>query len=235
MLPDLYWVYKKLFNAFGPQGWWPTTAPDENKPVHRGKPPGLERERFEIIIGAILTQNTSWRNVEKALENLIKKKMIDVNTIAACEDTRLAELIRPAGYYNQKARRLKDFASFLLTEYDGKTINLFSHDLETLREKLLCLKGIGPETADSIILYAAQKPIFVIDAYTIRILRRLGFEVKGYEDAQKLFMSNLPNDVKVFKEYHALLVHLGKNYCKKQKPLCNSCPLTGICRFSKGS
>lgn len=235
MQTRVYSVYKKLFDAFGPQGWWPTTPPDEIKPIHTGKKPEKERERLEIIVGAILTQNTSWKNVEKALENLNKEKMMDVYKIANTENTILAELIKPAGYYNQKAERLKSFAEFLIKKYDGETTKLFSLDVEKLRNELLNLKGVGPETADSIILYAAEKPVFVVDAYTTRIFSRLGFDAKGYEELQKLFMENLPNDVSIFKEYHALLVNLGKNYCKKKEPDCKKCPLLDICRFSKDS
>jgi len=235
MKTSVYMVYKKLFDAFGPQGWWPITADGETKPVHSGKEPNNERERFEIIVGAILTQNTSWRNVEKAIENLNRERMVDVRRVANSDENYFAELIKPAGYYNQKAKRLKGFAEFLLKKYDGDTAKLFSLDLKDLRSELLNLKGIGPETADSIILYAAEKPVFVVDAYTTRIFSRLGFTAKDYDELQKLFMENLPRDVALFKEYHALLVNLGKNYCKKNKPDCNRCPLSDICRFQKHS
>ena len=228
---DLYQIYKMLLDAFGEQGWWPLTDEGEVRPKHTGKKPSKERERFEIVIGAILTQNTSWKNVERAIENLNRENLIDIQKIDEIEINKLAAIIRSAGYFNQKARRLKDFVRFLIDNYDGKLENLFSLEMRRLREELLSIKGIGKETADSIILYSALQPIFVIDAYTKRIMKRLGLGDKNYDELQEMFMSSLPKDQRLFAEYHALLVHLGKNYCKKSKPNCKVCPLNGMCKY----
>ena len=209
-------VYNKLHNAFGPQGWWPLTIKGFESKHHSGEPKN-DKHRFEIIIGAILTQNTNWKNVEKALYNLSKSNMLDADKIIKSKKEKIAKLIRPAGYYNQKAGRLKIVAKFILK------------NKAPTRGQLLEVNGIGPETADSILLYAFNKPFFVIDAYTKRIFGRLGCKKDGYDEWQKLFMDNLPSDVKLFNEYHALLVELGKNYCKK-KPVCGVCPVKGICK-----
>lgn len=208
-------IYDQLYNSFGPQGWWPLTIRHESK-HHAGKPKNFNH-RFEIVIGAILTQNTNWKNVEKALYNLSKNNLVDINKIKRIKKEKLAELIKPAGYYNQKAERLKIVAEFL------------SKNRNPTREQLLNVKGIGPETADSILLYAFNKPFFVTDAYTKRIFERLGFKVRGYNEWQKLFMDKLPRDMELFKEYHALLVELGKNHCKK-KPICKGCPIKKLCK-----
>lgn len=197
-------IYYKLYKEFGPQHWWPVTS---------------DNTRFEIIIGAILTQNTAWKNVERAIFNLNKNKLIDVNKIIKINKNELAQLIKPAGYYNQKAERLKIVAEFIK-----------NHKNPT-REELLAVKGIGPETADSILLYAFDKPYFVIDAYTKRIFSRLGLckENATYTELQELFHKNLKRDAKLFNEYHALLVELGKNCCKK-KPECMKCPIKKFCK-----
>lgn len=197
-------VYDKLFKAFGPQHWWPGETD------------------FEICTGAILTQNTSWKNVEKAIDNLKSNKLLSFEALKKVEDKKLALLIKPSGYYNQKAKKLKNFINHIAKYYDGSLEKLFKS--KTLREELLSINGIGPETADSMILYAANKPIFVVDAYTKRIFSRLGYKQQSYEEFQKLFMENLTKDAKMFNEYHALLVNLGKNFCRK-KPLCQECPL----------
>ena len=201
-------LYQKLYNAFGPRRWWPADTP------------------FEVIVGAILTQNTSWENVEKAILRLKKKALLHPEKLYSIEESILAEIIRPSGYYNMKARRLKNFMGFLYGEYKGDLSLMFSVDLEVIREKLLGIHGIGKETADSILLYAGFKPIFVVDAYTKRILSRhnLISTDASYQEIQDLFMKNLPGDVPLYNEYHALIVHLGKNYCKK-KPNCTDCPL----------
>jgi len=217
-------IYNKLHSSFGPQGWWPLTVSGYKTRHHSGEPKN-DRHRLEIIIGAILTQNTSWKNVEKALENLSKNKLISIERIKKISQDKLAKLIRSAGYYNQKAERLKIMADFLLKNPMKKLDKL---SIGELRERLLAVKGIGPETADSIILYAFQKPIFVIDAYTKRIFERLGFKEKDYDELQRLFMDNLEKDYKTFNEYHALLVELGKNHCRK-KPSCEKCPIAGYC------
>lgn len=209
-------VYNELYKSFGPQGWWPLTIGGYESKHHAGSPK-TNKHRFEIIIGAILTQNTSWKNVEKALYNLSKNNLINIKKIKKVKQDKLAKLIRPSGYYNQKAERLKLVADFLSKNHSPK------------REQLLGIKGIGPETADSILLYAYNQPFFVIDAYTKRIFERLGCKANNYGEWQNLFMNNLPKDTQLFKEYHALLVELGKNHCKK-KPLCKECPLKGMCK-----
>jgi endonuclease III related protein len=197
-------VYDILYRECGPQHWWPCSS----------------KNNFEIIIGAILTQNTSWNNVERAIKNLKKHNLIDIDKIIKIDNEKLADLIRSAGYYNQKAERLKIVAKFFK---DCKKID---------REALLNIKGIGPETADSILLYTYNKPYFVIDAYTKRIFSRLGIiRADDYQEIQEIFEKNLPQDPKLFNEYHALIVNLGKNICKK-KPLCKECPLNNICKHN---
>lgn len=204
-------IYRRLYHAFGPQRWWPGETP------------------FEIAIGAILTQNTNWGNVEKAIENLKRDKALNVESINNMKTEKLASLIKPAGYFNVKAKRLKAFISFLRNEYHGSLKRMKKEEMQTLRVRLLQVHGVGPETADSILLYALEKPVFVIDAYTKRILSRhiLMEYDKSYEEFQKIFHSSLKRDVKLFNEYHALFVRLGKTYCRK-KPICKGCPLEGI-------
>lgn len=211
-------IYNKLLKSFGPQGWWPLTIKG-NKSKHHVGAPKTKKHRFEIIIGAILTQNTNWKNVEKALYNLSKNNVLDINKIRDINQDKLAQLIRPAGYYNQKAERLKLIAEFL------------SKNKNPEKKQLLNVKGIGPETADSILLYAYQKPYFVIDAYTKRIFERLGYKKDNYDEWQSLFTNNLKKDTKLFNEYHALLVELGKNHCKT-KPVCKECPIKTLCNQS---
>lgn len=202
-------IYRRLYSRFGKQHWWPADS------------------AFEVMVGAILTQNTNWSNVEKAIANLKKERVLEPKAIHSLADKKLARLIRPSGYYNLKARRLKEFLRFFISDYGGSLKKISQVKLPVLREELLSIKGIGPETADSILLYALNKPVFVIDAYTKRILIRhkLLKEGASYADAQKLFMLNLRNDAELFNEYHALLVALGKNYCLKSKPKCSICPL----------
>jgi len=188
---------------------------------------------------ATLTQNINWNNVEKALHNLSKDILIDVNKIVKINQKRLGGLIRPAGYYNQKAERLKIIANYILNNYQGNINHFFNYErldnrglkkhIQELRNELLKIKGIGPETADSIILYAAEKPVFVIDAYTKRIFGRLGFNANDYDAWQRLFMDTLSHDLDVFKEYHALIVEQAKRHCKK-KAECDDCPISGFCR-----
>ena len=203
-----------LMKAYGHQHWWP--AGDKNR-------------EEEIIIGAILTQNTAWTNVEKAIDNLRKNKLINFKKINKINSKKLANLIKSSGYYNQKARKLKAFSNFMKKyDYNLKKIE----NKENLREELLRIHGIGNETADSILLYALNKPIFVVDAYTKRVMHRLKLadENASYDAVQKLFAENLPKDAKLSNEYHALLVKLGKDVCKK-KPVCHKCPLADICIF----
>jgi len=204
-------IYRRLYHAFGPQRWWPGETP------------------FEIAVGAILTQNTNWGNVEKAIDNLKRDKALNVESINNMKTEKLASLIKPAGYFNVKAKRLKAFISFLTNEYHGSLKRMKKEEMQTLRVRLLQVHGVGPETADSILLYALEKPVFVIDAYTKRILSRhiLMEYDKSYEEFQKIFHSSLKRDVKFFNEYHALFVRLGKTYCRK-KPICKGCPIEGI-------
>jgi len=201
-------IYKTLFKAFGPQHWWPGDTP------------------FEIAVGAILTQNTNWGNVEKAIDNLRAARALSAQKIHEMPIDKLAALIRPAGYFNIKAKRLKAFISFLMKNYHGSMKKMKSDDMRLLREKLISVNGIGPETADSILLYAVEKPIFVIDAYTKRILSR--HEIMDhdapYEAFQGLFHEALRRDTRLFNEYHALFVRTGKDFCRP-KPLCHTCPL----------
>lgn len=207
-------IYDRLLENYGPQYWWPGDTP------------------FEIIIGAILTQSTAWTNVEKAITNLKSAGVLSSEAIRNLSLGKLAELIRPCGYYNAKAVKLKAFVVRLSQNYYDNLDNLFALDTQTLRDQLLSIHGIGNETADSIILYAANKPVFVIDAYTRRIIGRIGLlsEDVGYAAFQNFFMNNLPTDVRLFNEYHALLVRMGKEVCQK-RPLCNNCYLTGVCRL----
>jgi len=202
-------IFLKLYSAFGPQHWWPADS------------------SFEVIVGAILTQNTSWANVEKAIVRLKEKKLLDARKLLMLSANKLAVLIKSAGYYNVKAARLKNFIIFFFAIYAGNIKHMGSQNLMILRKQLLTVKGIGPETADSILLYAFDKPVFVIDAYTKRIFsrHRLFTEDVAYEQAQDIFMRNLKSNARLFNEYHALLVKLGKNYCRKQNPKCEICPL----------
>ncbi len=223
MKPTSSSIYQTLFQQYGPQGWWSISG------IYKKLKKLSEQEKWEVIIGTILTQNTSWTNVEKALANLRKNKCLERTAILAIERETLAAYIRSAGYFNQKAERLKIVAQFFtLHSFD----ELEQMEKENLRALLLSIKGIGPETADSILLYAFQKPSFVIDAYTKRILNRIGICKKyiSYDELQKLMEKNLPQDHGLFNEYHALLVEHAKRYCKK-KPNCNLCPLSKSCQM----
>ena len=204
-------IFLRLYSVFGPQYWWPADS------------------SFEVIVGAILTQNTNWSNVEKAIVTLKKKKLLNPRVFFKLSSHRLAGLIKSAGYYNIKAARLKNFIRFFFVMYAGDIKSMGSQDLMILRQQLLTVKGIGPETADSILLYAFNKPVFVIDAYTKRMLcrHRLLAEDATYEQAQDIFMRNLRNDAGLFNEYHALLVKLCKDYCYRHNPECEICPLHG--------
>jgi len=196
-------IYNKLLDHFGRQYWWPADTP------------------FEVMVGAILTQQTSWTNVEKAIAELKKERLLSPRKILRTPASKLHKIIRSSGYYKQKEKKLKIFCRFLIN-IDRASIT---------RTQLLSLWGIGRETADSILLYALGKPIFVVDAYTIRIGERVGlFKAEGYEHVREYFESNLPRRLTLYKEYHALLVELGKNYCKP-KPLCDSCPINRLCQF----
>ncbi|NOX71427.1 MAG: endonuclease III domain-containing protein [Candidatus Micrarchaeota archaeon] len=204
-------IYNKLLSHYGNQNWWPAGT------------------RFEVIVGAILTQNTNWKNVEKAISNLKNVGKLNINSIVHMKRSELEELIKPSGFYRQKAERLQSFCSFILDNF-GSIESMFKTKPEKLRDIILMQNGIGPETADSILLYAGDLPFFVVDAYTRRLLKRVGIgRLESYEEIRHLFESNLPPDVRIYKEYHALIVELSKGFCKK-KPSCNGCPLTDICR-----
>ena len=213
MLADeLEEIYRRLLAHFGPQHWWPGETP------------------FEVMVGAILTQNTDWRNVEKAIANLKEAGVLSLPAMAALSAEDLAEYIRPAGYYNIKAGRLQNLFTMIAENWENDLEYLLQQPASVLREQLLSVKGIGPETADSMVLYAAGQPIFVVDAYTHRILLRheLITEEYDYFQIQELFMDNLREDAALFNEYHALLVQVGKQFCKKSKPRCGGCPLAGV-------
>lgn len=205
-------MYNRLFTFFGPQQWWPGETP------------------FEVMIGAVLTQNTNWRNVEKAIDNLNRAGKLSFKAMSSMPLALIAEYIRPAGYYNIKAGRLMNLFDMINDRYEGDIDLLFSEETDTLRHSLLSVKGIGPETADSILLYAAHRPIFVVDAYTYRILVRHDVipEEYGYDEIQELFMDSLENDTQLFNEFHALIVCVGKQFCKKTVPCCQGCPLEGL-------
>ncbi|MGA2775574.1 MAG: endonuclease III domain-containing protein [Candidatus Omnitrophota bacterium] len=203
--------YKKLYRAFGPQYWWPA------------------KSRFEVIIGAILTQNTSWQNVEKAIANLKKAKALSARKLRRMPKGEIARLIKPSGFFNIKSKRLKEFLRFYFKSYKGDMKRLIRQNAQALRRQLLSVNGIGPETADSILLYALDKPVFVVDAYTKRIFSRHKFIPKNasYDEVQNLFSKNLKDEVKLYNEYHALLVRLAKDYCLKSNPKCSLCPVRG--------
>ena len=206
-------TYHKLFAYYGPQHWWPAEEP------------------FEVIVGAILTQSAAWTNVEKAITHLKEAGALTPKTLRELPSEEIASLIYPSGYYNVKTRKLKAFVNWLGRRYGDNLSDLFDSNFDDLRERLLTVYGIGEETADSIILYAADKPVFVIDAYTRRIMKRLGLKPlsETYAAYQKLFMEYLPTDSKLFNEYHALLVCLGKEVCRK-KPACAHCCLNATGR-----
>jgi len=204
-------MYELLEEAFGPQHWWPAETP------------------FEVMVGAVLTQNTNWKNVEKAIANLKQRELLSPEALHALPREELAELIRPAGYFNIKAKRLKNLIDFLFDRFDGDLDALFALSVYDMREELIRVNGIGRETCDSIVLYAAGKPTFVVDTYTARILLRhdLIDESADYDEIKEQFESSLPSDAALFNEFHAHLVQVGKLYCRK-RPRCETCPLRVI-------
>lgn len=204
-------IFKHLYKFYGPQYWWPA------------------KTKLEVIIGAILTQSTAWSNAEKAIKNLKKYNLISADKLYKIKVDKLAQLIKPSGYYNIKAVRVKNFINFLFNQYQGSLHKMFRDKDGVLRDSLLSIKGLGQETADSILLYAASRPIFVVDAYTKRIFSRhhLINTNDSYQDIQSKFMGHLKHDQYLFGEYHALIVELGKNACRK-KPNCDRCPLINI-------
>lgn len=205
----LYSIYKCLYDSYGPQHWWPA------------------EDSFEVMVGAILTQNTNWKNVERAINNLKKANLLHPYKIQKIRSKKLAELIRPAGYFNIKAERLKAFVQYFIKHYSASVDAMKAEETHVLRKELIDVKGIGPETADSILLYALEHPVFVIDAYTKRILSRHNIldGSHDYETCQQLFHESLPLDTELFNEYHALIVRVGKEHCRT-KQVCNGCPLS---------
>lgn len=201
--------YRRLYRHFGRQHWWPA------------------RTRFEVILGALLTQNTAWVNVKRALGNLRRAGVLSPKKLARVPRPRLARYLRPSGYFRQKTRYLGEFLQHLQKHHQGSVARLLRQPADRLRPELLSLPGIGPETADSILLYAADRPVFVIDAYTRRVLARHGLagEKASYDELQDFFQRNLPRDARLFNEYHALLVAVGKKYCHRVYPDCAACPL----------
>ena len=215
-------IYQRLLTAFGPQHWWPGETP------------------LEVCVGAILTQNTAWTNVEKAIVGLKGAGLLDgeresIERMLTLADEDLAALIRPSGYFNLKTQRLKGFLKFVRNGYGGSLSEMFREPLETLRPKLLDVYGVGPETADSILLYAGGYPTFVVDAYTIRIFSRLGLVEEGisYHAMKAVFEDSLPGDVALFNEYHALIVALGKDYCRPTAPRCGECVAAPNCDYGQ--
>jgi len=208
-VPQLAIYYDVLFRVHGPQHWWPG------------------RTRFEVIVGAILTQNTSWSNVERAIAALRREKLLTATAIEKVSTARLAALIRSSGYFRQKARKLKGFVRFLQREHQGSLNKLFATPTGKLREQLLAVHGIGPETADSILLYAGRHKVFVVDAYTRRILERhaLVHPKASYEEIRALFEQSLPAEPSLYNEYHALIVQTGKHFCHTRQPDCEHCAL----------
>lgn len=202
-------VYQTLREALGHQDWWPGDTP------------------LEIAVGAILTQNTNWKNVEKAIAQLKAAGALNLHKLHILKQEQLAELIRPAGYFNIKAKRLKNFVRHVIDHNDGDLTAFLGQSVDSLRQELLAISGIGPETADSIALYAGGHPLFVVDAYTQRILLRHGWleSEADYFATQEFFHSQLPDDVELYNDFHAQLVMVGKNWCKRSKADCDNCPL----------
>lgn len=224
-------LYLKLSERFRELNWWPMDVKyhKENK----------SDPRFEVIVGAILTQNTAWSNVEKAINNLKNAKKLDIKSINRLDNEKLKDLIKSSGFFNQKAKRLKNICQILEEKYNSDLDKFFRKKLKEIRKELLEIKGIGPETADSIILYAANKPIFVVDAYTKRLCKRLPLETElFYDEIQNYFQKNLEKNfdekelTKIYNNLHAMIVMLAKNYCKKT-PVCNNCPLKIECKYYK--
>lgn len=211
LAPRLLDLFERLLAAFGPQHWWPGETP------------------FEVLVGAVLTQNTNWGNVERAINNLKARGLLSLEALRALPTGDLAELIRPAGYYNLKAGRLRNLLDLLARDFGSDLEALWRLPLTQARAALLSSKGVGPETADSILLYAGGLPSFVVDAYTFRVLGRHGLAEPGldYHCLRTRFMQNLPAEPALYNEYHALLVRLGKHHCKKSVPQCQECPLEG--------
>lgn len=208
-------IYNRLYEHFGPQHWWPADSP------------------FEVIVGAVLTQNTAWTNVEKAMVRLKENSLLNIEAMTALPEAQLAALIRSSGFYRLKAQRLKAVLQFIVQTYAGQLSEMFKAESGVLRSRLLSIRGLGPETVDAILLYAGEMPFFVVDAYTRRIFSRHEIidEKQDYHQIQDYFMKNLVNETKLFNEYHALIVMTAKSYCHKKSPNCASCPLGTLSGF----
>lgn len=205
-------IYERLFAYYGPQNWWPGETP------------------FEIVVGAVLTQNTNWTNVAKAIANLRQRGLLNFSALCSAPLAEVSECIRPSGYFNVKANRLHGLLRMITEHYNGDLDELFADSTHSARQHLLSVKGVGPETADAILLYGGNHPVFVVDAYTHRVFSRhkLVAEECGYDELQEAFTARLPQDRQLFNEYHALIVMVGKDFCKKGTPLCENCPLKGV-------
>jgi endonuclease-3 related protein len=207
-------IYEKLLSHFGSQGWWPA------------------KSSFEVAVGAILTQQANWTNVEKAVKNLEENNLLTPYALANADVKEVEKLVRPTGFFHQKAARIQNLSRYLIEHSDGNFNKFLNRDIAEVRNELLSLDGVGPETADSILLYAGNRLVFPVDAYTIRLCQRFGLSrEKQYEAVRAYFEANLPTDLEVYKEFHALIVQLGKRFCKV-KPSCESCPLSDLCLFS---
>ena len=215
-MADFLSIYQTLLSHYGSSDWWPAKTP------------------FEVVVGAILTQNTNWNNVEKAIANLRQADALTLAPILNLDREDLEQLIRPSGFFRQKAERLQLFCHYLQDHHRGSFENLFDQELDLVREELLRLKGVGPETADSILLYAGKLPSFVVDTYTTRLFGRLALlsGKEKYHEVRDLFMSGLPEDIQLYNEYHALIITHGKNFCRK-KPACQNCPCADICLYKQ--
>lgn len=210
-------VRKLLHNHFGPLHWWPAESP------------------FEVVAGAILTQNTAWTNVEKSIANLKRANTLSLEKLAVIPLAQLEALIKPSGFFRQKAVRLQHLAKHVVSNWQGSLESLCSGPVEEARARLIALPGIGPETADSILLYAAGRASFVVDSYTRRIFERVGLLMgrETYDEIRQLFMQNLTEDAQLYNDYHAHIVQLAKAYCRKGRPLCDNCPLNELCMYAK--
>ncbi len=215
-MPELLQIYQILLKTYGQRHWWPADSP------------------FEVVVGAFLTQNTNWRNVEKAITNLRQADALSCAALLRLSATEVQELIRPAGFFRQKAQRLQGFCHHLQSHYQGSLEAMLQQPTSQLRSELLNLKGIGPETADSILLYAGQHRSFVVDAYTRRLFSRIGIlqGTEKYSEIRALFMAKLPAEVELYNEYHALIVQHCKQFCRT-RPLCPACPLAELCCYPK--
>ncbi len=217
-MPDpLITIFERLKRHFGQSRWWPAETP------------------FEVVVGAILTQNTAWTNVEMAIANLKTADVLCPRKLRDLPRLRLEELIKPSGFFRQKATYLHHFCDLLVEQFDSDVNRLCHGPLDDVRRRLLAIKGVGAETADSILLYAAQRPSFVVDAYTRRIFTRLGLlqGKESYETIRRMFMAAVPQSVALYNAYHALIVQLAKTFCRKKQPQCSGCPLLGGCPYGQ--